>query len=251
MKLIPVTPKNVQEETLFCVKDIKSPAFDSKRKWFEKRYGEGLRMKILKDDKNKMLGFIEYVPVEYAWRPIEAQNLMFIHCIMVYSKKDREKGYGSILINEVEKESTMAKMDGICTMTSKGVWIADKTVFEKNGFIPVDHKGRFDLLFKKLKPSAKNPELLDWTENQKKYQGWHLFYADQCPWHQKSVTDLMNTAMDFDIDLKVHEIKTAQEAKNVPSGYGTYSLVHNGKLMSDHYISATRFRNILKKASVR
>ena len=101
-----------------------------------------------------------------------------------------------------------------------------------------------------MNPAAENPEFLDWSANQKEYQGWHLFYADQCPWHQKSVTDLLNTAMDFDIDLKIHEIKTALEAKNAPSGYGTFGLLHDGKLVSDHYISATRFRNILKKASV-
>ena len=31
-----VTPENVQEETLFCIKDIKKPGFNSKRIWFEK-----------------------------------------------------------------------------------------------------------------------------------------------------------------------------------------------------------------------
>tara|TARA_R110002096_G_scaffold323145_1_gene517275 strand:- start:3492 stop:3677 length:186 start_codon:yes stop_codon:yes gene_type:complete len=33
MKIVEVTPENVHQETLFCIKDIKSPAFESKRKW--------------------------------------------------------------------------------------------------------------------------------------------------------------------------------------------------------------------------
>lgn len=58
---------------------------------------------------------------------------------------------------------------------------------------------------------------------------------------------LLNTAMDYDIDLKITKLETAQEAKNAPSGYGVFSLLHDGKLLEDHYLSATRFRNILKK----
>ena len=103
------------------------------------------------------------------------------------------------------------------------------------------------LLSKKWDTTAPDPKLLDWTAQQKKYQGWHLLYADQCPWHQKSVEALLNTAMDYDIELKVTELKTVQEAKKAPSGFGVFSLLHDGKLVEDHYLSATRFRNILKK----
>lgn len=71
LKLIEVTPQNVYEQTLFCIKDIKSPGFESKRKWFEKRYNEGLKLKILKNHQDKMIGFIEYTPVSKAWRPNE------------------------------------------------------------------------------------------------------------------------------------------------------------------------------------
>ncbi|AKA34250.1 GNAT family N-acetyltransferase [Flagellimonas lutaonensis] len=247
INIISVTPQNVKEQTLFCVKDITNPGFENKRIWFEKRYAEGLRMKILKGENDKMIGFIEYVPAEYAWRPLDADGFMFIHCMYVYSKKDRNKGYGSTLINEAEKDAKARGMAGVCVMASKGAWIADKGIFEKNGFQQVDKKGRFELLSKKWDAKAPDPKLHDWTVQQKKYKGWHLLYADQCPWHEKSVEALLNTAMDYDIDLKVIKLKTAKEAKNAPSGYGVFSLLHNGKLLEDHYISATRFRNILKK----
>jgi len=246
-KIVDVTPENVQKETLFCIKDLKNPAFQSKQKWFEKQYVEGLRMKILKDNNGKMIGFIEYIPVSHAWRPVDATNFMFIHCMYVYSKKDRSKGYGSLLISTCEKDAQAQKMAGICVMTSKGVWIADKRIFKQNGFREVDKRGRFELLSKKWDNSIYDPKLLDWTAKQKEYEGWHLLYSDQCPWHEKSVTALLNTAEDFDIELKVRKINTAQEAKNAPSGYGVFNLLHDGKLLEDHYISATRFRNILKK----
>jgi hypothetical protein len=82
-----ITPENVITESLFCIKDIKKPGFESKRKWFIKRFNEGLRLKILKDLSGKMIGFIEYVPTEFAWRPIIAEKFMFIHCMYTASKK--------------------------------------------------------------------------------------------------------------------------------------------------------------------
>lgn len=245
--IIDVTPENVKEETLFCIKDIKKPGFQSKCKWFEQQYKRGLRMKILKDDADKMIGFIEYTPVSYAWRPVVGNDYMFIHCMYIYPNKNKNKGNGSLLIKEAENEARKNKMVGICVMTSKGSWITDKRIFENNAFVQVDQRGRFELMSKKWDPIAKDPELLDWTANQKKYKGWHLVYADQCPWHEKSVYALLNTALDYGIDLKVKKLSSAKEAKRAPSGYGVFSLLHNGKLIEDHYLSATRFRNILKK----
>ena len=246
-KIIDVTPDNVEQETLFCIKNIKKPGFESKRKWFEKRYKEGLRLKILKDSTDKMLGFIEYIPAADAWRPVDANNFMFIHCTYIYSKKERNKGLGSMLINEAEKDAKERNMDGLCVMTSDGSWIADKRIFEQNGFNEVDKRGRFELFSKKWNTKAIDPKLLDWTLQQKNYQGWHLVYADQCPWHEKSVEAMLNVAMDFGIDLKVTKLDTTQEAKKAPSGFGVFNLLYNGKLLEDHYLSATRFKNILKK----
>ncbi len=246
MKIIDVTPNNAEKETFFCIKDIKKPAFKSKQLWFEKRYKEGLRLKILKNEADKMLGFIEYIPAIDAWRPVDAQNFMFIHCMYIYSKKDRNKGLGTMLINEAEKDAKTGKMNGLCVMTSKGSWITDKSLFEKNGFTQVDQRGRFELMSKKWHTKTPDPKLFDWTRQQQKYKGWHLLYADQCPWHEKSVEAMLNVAMDFDVDLKVSKIESAQEAKNGPSGFGVFGLLHNGKLLDDHYLSATRFRNILK-----
>lgn len=45
----------------------------------------------------------------------------------------------------------------------------------------------------------------------------------------------------------IRELKSAEEAKSAPSGFGVFSLVHNGELLEDHYISKTRFENIIRK----
>jgi hypothetical protein len=49
------------------------------------------------------------------------------------------------------------------------------------------------------------------------------------------------------INLNVKKITTSKEARHGPSGFGVFALLRDGKLLEDHYISETRFRNILKK----
>jgi len=247
MKLIEVTPENAIEETFFCIKDIKRNGFKDKQRWFEKRHKEGLRIKILKSDEDKMIGFIEYVPAKNAWRPIDADNYMFIHCIYIYAKKERSKGYGAMLIDDAENAARAQNLDGICVMTSSGGWLADHTLFEKNGFELIETKDRFQLLAKTWNKNVNQPKLFDWQIQQNKYKGWHLTYSDQCPWHEKSAEAILNVAMDHGIDLKVSKIDTVEEAKSAPSGFGVFNLLRDGRLLEDHYISHTRFRNIVKK----
>lgn len=242
-----VTPDNVEQETLFCIKTVNNEDFESKRTWFQKRYEKGLRLHILKETDGRMIGFIEFTPAKLAWRPIKAPNFMFIHCMYVQSKKDRNLGYGGMLIAQVEEIARNQGMHGLCVMTSKGSWIANKSFFLKNGFEQVDQRGRFELLSKKWAGNPVNPKLLNWEEQQKGFKGWHLLYAEQCPWHHKSVTALKQVARENGILLHVKKLETAMEAQLAPSGYGVFSLLHNDKLLEDHYLSATRFKSILKK----
>ena len=90
MKLVEVTPENAIKETFFCIKDSKRQGFKDKTEWFKKRHGEGLKIKILKNEENKMIGFIEYVPAKNAWRPIDANNYMFISLYLYILKKGKE-----------------------------------------------------------------------------------------------------------------------------------------------------------------
>jgi SAM-dependent methyltransferase len=47
------------------------------------------------------------------------------------------------------------------------------------------------------------------------YTDWNLVYADQCPWHEKSVVALQETARDFAIPLKIHKIRSSLKARFV------------------------------------
>jgi hypothetical protein len=45
----------------------------------------------------------------------------------------------------------------------------------------------------------------------------------------------------------VIKLVTPREAQNAPSGFGTFALLKDGKLLGDHYLSRTRFENIIRQ----
>lgn len=245
MEIIEVTPKNINEFGIACVKNQKHVGFPIKHKWFIKRYKEGLRIQLLHNGK-AACGMIEYIPAEYAWRPVEAPGCMFIHCIWVYPKKNQGQGNGSALVQACIKDAERAKMKGVVTVASDGSWLAEKRLFANNGFELIDSRERFDLMYYPIKGKAK-PKFLDWEPSQKKYKGLNLVYAAQCPYFSKVAEELAETAKAYGFELKLIELKSAKQAQSAPSGYGTFSLIYNGRLLEDHYISKSRFRNILTK----
>lgn len=246
-QIIDVHPRNVKQYSLFCIQNKKSQGYRDKLSWFEQRHEEGLKIKILEDENGKPLSYIEYIPIEFAWRPVKGEQLYFIHCMYTGSKKDRNLGYAELLVKTCENEAEKAGLKGVAVMTSSGVWLAGKSLFEKMGYVQVDKKGRFELMYKAFDNEWIQPVLNDWEAAQSRYQGWHLLYAKQCPWHSKSANDLQKLASEEGVDLQVQVIESAVDAQFGPSGFGTFALLHEGKLLEDHYISATRFRNILKK----
>jgi hypothetical protein len=247
MKIVSVTPENAIEHSFFCIKNVKEPGFKAKMEWFTKRFNEGLKLKVIYADDSKQIGFIEFLPAENAWRPVDADGWLFIHCIMVYPNKYRNNGAALKLILESVVEAKENKMHGVCTIVSQGPWMATKQLFVKHGFSKTDKRGRFELYAVKLNDSAADPKLINWENNLKLYKGWHLLYADQCPWHKKGVDALLKSASAKGINLKVKKIETSAEAKKMPAGFGVFALVKDGKLLEDHYISKTRFETIVEK----
>ena len=247
INIIDVTVDNVDEIGIYCIKNKKSSGYQKKVKWFKNKLNDGLRIKIAVDMPGKQLGFIEYIPSESAWRPVNAQNYYFIQCIGIFVKDAKNKRIGRSLVKQCEEEAIRNKRSGICTMTSDGTWIASRTLFEKIGFSIADRLDRFELMYKALDNRAPIPKFNKWNERQAEYQGWNLIYSDQCPMHEKSIIDVMQCATENKITLNVIKLTTPGDAQKAPSGFGTYALIKDGRLLADHCISRTRFENILKQ----
>ncbi len=246
--LVQVTPDNLQEYGIYCNKNPKSAGYQKKKAWFLKYYPKGLRLVIAEDEEGRPLGFIEYIPGKYAWRPVHAPHDLFIQCLFVYPNQNRNMGIGRELVGLVIDDARRTGAKGVSTFASKGPWIANRELFAEMGFRKADARGRFELMRYPLQKDASDPPFIrDWTAHLPEYQGWHLFYADQCPWHDKAALTLQKVALDRGIDLQVHYLATPEEAQQAPSGFGAFALVRDGVLVEDHYISERRFLNILNK----
>jgi len=232
-------------------KDNKQEGYKRKAGWLKKRFSEGLKFKILHSPKDGTVGSIEYIPGKHAWRAVEADGYMLIHCLFIIPKKYKGKGYGSLLVEECLKDTKRAKMQGVAVVTRKGTWMAGKGLFLKNGFEIVDQAPPdFELLVKKFKKSAPSPKFRkDWEKRLSKYKkGLTIIRSDQCPYIAKSVNEITETAQKkYGIEPKIIELKNAKQAQNAPWAFAIFGIVYDGKLVADHPISNTRFINIMNK----
>lgn len=247
IKVVNLTHKTMPQYPPKCFLNPKNEGYQIKREWLKKRFSEGLKIKQLYSEKErKCIGFIEYVPGEYAWRAVDAKGYTFIHCIWVSPNKYKGKGYGSLLIKECMNDAKKAGNLGVAVITSEGPFMAGKSLFLKNGFECVDMVDPFALL---VYPFIKGPlpKFKNWEKQLKTYEGLHIVYSNQCPWVARSIKELTDVAKEKGLTLTITELKTAEKAQNAPSLYATFNVVYNGNLLVDHYISKKRFCNIIDK----
>jgi N-acetylglutamate synthase-like GNAT family acetyltransferase len=251
VKIVDINLDNVTGFGLCGYKNVKQEGYKRKTDWLKKRFKERMKVKILDSAKDGAVGMIEYVPGEYAWRPIDAKGYMFIHCIFVVFKKLKGKGYGSALVEGCVKDAKSHKMHGVAVVTRKGTWMTGKDLFLKLGFEVVDTAPPdFELLVKKFKKSAPSPKFKgDREKRLAKYgKGMTIIRSDQCPYNAKFTREIVETAQKtYRIKPKVIELKSSKEAQNSPSPFGVSALILDGRLVADHPISNRRFMNIMEK----
>jgi hypothetical protein len=244
--LVKVGPENLSECGIGCLRNRDNPGYGCKVKWLRKRFAEGLRLLLFRDQREKPLAFLEYVPGEFAWRPVDAAGWLFVHCLWVFAAGQRVGGLGGRLIRACVEEAERAGSTGVAALVSPGPWMAGKEIFLKNGFNRIAERERFELVVHRLR-AGPEPRFRDIDPDRAKCRGLHIVYADQCPMLAKSVQDVSQMAAEYGLKLRVTVLQSAHQAQNAPSYYGAFSLLWNGRLLSDHYVSKGRFRNILRK----
>lgn len=259
-RLIDIDGENFDRFPCCGIKTASHPGRQEKRCWLlkERTESSGRRVlwakALLAPEDNQPCGYIEYVPGEFAWRGVEASGYMFIHCVWVYVKKHQRKGWGGVMVNACIEDAKAAGMHGVVAMVRNGPWLADSRLFLANGFEPVDTAPPdYQLLVRKFVPpqgAADNPSFKkDWAQKLQQYnQGLTIIRSSQCPHIVKFAADIARTAEEeFNILPTIVDLKSCHEAQNAPTPYATFALIHNGRLLADHQISSTRFRNIMNK----
>ena len=252
IEIIDTNADNILECGVCGYKSIKRAGFPEKVEWLRNRFSEGLKIKTLYSELDGTQGMIEYIPGEYCWRPVEATGYTFIHCMFSGFKRIyKNKGYGSLLLNECLEDAKKEKSYGVAVVTRRGSFMADKGIFTKHGFDVVDSAlSDFELLVKKFKENYPTPKFkANWEKRLNKYnEGLTIIRADQCPYTVKNVNEISETAQNkFGIQPHVISLKNHQEAQNSPCAFGVFCITYNGKIIAEHPISNARFTNIMNK----
>jgi hypothetical protein len=252
IKIIDTNSENILELGVCGYKNIKTPGFPEKVEWLKERFKEGLKIKTLYSDKDKNQGMIEYIPGKYCWRPVEATGYMFIHCIFSgFKKAYKNKGYGSMLLNECFKDAKNENMYGVAVVTRKGPFMVGNEFFLKHSFEIVDKAPPdFELLVKKFNKKAPMPKFKAGMEKKlSSYgKGLTIIRADQCPYSVKNVKAIVETAeKELGIKVNLVNLKNYKEAQSTPRPFGTFCIIYDGKVLADHPISNKRFMNIMNK----
>ncbi len=240
-------------EALPCcgIKSPTHPGRQQKQCWLQANATFGLRARTLLAPDGQPAGYIEYLPGEFAWRGVEASGYMFIHCVWVYSRRHQGKGWGSVMVQACLDDAKNAGMSGAAAMVRDGPWLADRRLFLANGFEPVDTAPQdYQLLVRKVRSGAVNPAFKkDWDKKLGKYsRGLTIIRSSQCPHIAKFAADIVETAeKEYQIQPNVVELESWSDAQTAPTPYAVFALIYNGRLLADHQISRTRFRNIMNK----
>jgi hypothetical protein len=86
----------------------------------------------------------------------------------------------------------------------------------------------------------------------KRYKkGLTILAADQCPMIPKCVVDIAERSRALGLEPKVVRVRTAKASRELPTPYGVFSILYDGKLIAARPVGGTRFWLMMRKMAGR
>ena len=246
MDYIRVTKDNLEKEHICCaISNNKDVQVSSKKAWLADRFDESL---VFLKSAERGKCFIEYIPAEYAWIPIEADGYMYIDCLWV-SGSFKGHGYSTDLLTACIEDSKGKGKKGLCILCAakKKPFLADPKFLKYKGFTVADEADNgiqlWHLPFEekagapRFKECAKHPHIEE--------KGYVLYYTSQCPFNAKYVPVLEQTAKENDIPFHAIHIENREDAQNAPTPVTSYALFHDGEYVTNEQMNEKRFLKLI------
>ena len=246
MEFVELTHENMEEEHICCaISNNKDIQVMSKKNWLKARLDEGL---VFLKGNVRGKCFIEYIPAEYAWAPIEAKYYMYIDCLWV-SGQFKGHGYSNLLMDACIRDSKEKGKKGLVILSSKKKmgFLSDRKYMSYKGFQTADTaEPYFELMYLPFEEDAPLPRFRDSVHRHEDMpEGFALYYTDQCPFTAKYVPILENMAKARNVALRSVHIQTKEDAQKAPSPFTTFSLFYDGQLVTHEILSEKKFDKIL------
>ena len=240
MNYIRITRENIDGEHICCAMSGKQSL--AKKAWLKERFDEGL---VFYRSEERGKCFIEFIPAENAWVPIEAEGYLYINCLWV-SGSMKGHGYSNDLLNECIREARAHGRKGICILSAEGrkrEFLADPKFLTYKGFQVADVSDcGINLMYLPLDASAAPPEFRACARHPAVSEGgFVLYYTDQCPFTFYWVPRVQETARAHQIPLRVIHITDRETAQSAPAPVTTYALFRDGKFLTQSIQSDKKF----------
>jgi uncharacterized beta-barrel protein YwiB (DUF1934 family) len=248
IEILDVTPENVNVMPCCGIKNLQHEGHKRKVVWLKNHFGKGLKAKVLMSNGKSQIGYIEYLPGQYVFRGVDADGYMFIHCLWTFYKKFQNQGWGMRLIECAIKDAQSNGMNGVAVLTRQKPWLADSRIYLKCGFEVVERRPPdYELLVIKFRPESLSPTIRKTTPRLDK-SGLLVIRSGQCPHTIRFSEKISDYARrKYQYEARLVEIETFQDAQDAPTPYAVFSIFYDKELLTDHQISQTRFRNIMRK----
>lgn len=246
MEYIKINSENLSTEHICCaIANEKDIQVQSKKAWLKERLDEGLVF-LKADVRGKC--FIEYIPAEYAWSPIEAKDYMYIDCLWV-SGQFKGQGHSNELLQACIQDSKAKGKKGLVALSSKKKmgFLADPKYMRYKGFQLADTaEPYFELLYLPFESDALPPRFREQVkQTAPKKEGFTFYYTNQCPFTAKYVPILEGLAKAHGAPVETLHISSAAEAQAAFSPFTTFSLYYNGEFLTHEILSEKKFEKIL------
>ena len=156
MNYIYITKENIDSEHICCAMSGKQSL--AKKEWLKQRFDEGL---VFYRSKERGKCFIEYIPAENAWVPIEADGWLYINCLWIAGSM-KGHGYSNDLLRECIRDAEAQGRKGICILCAQGrkrEFLADPKFLAYKGFKTADISDcGISLMYLPLVPDAEPPK---------------------------------------------------------------------------------------------
>ena len=240
MNYIRITKDNIDEEHICCAMSGKQSV--AKKEWLKQRFDEGL---VFYRSEERGKCFIEYIPAENAWVPIEADGYLYINCLWV-SGSMKGHGYSNDLLDACIRDAKAQGRKGLCILSSekrKKEFLADPKYLAYKGFALADTSDcGITLQYLPLAPDAEPPRFRECARHPGVAEdGFVLYYTDQCPFTYYWVPRVAEVARAHNIPLKVIPVTDRESARNGPAPVTTYALFRDGKFVTQSIQSDKKF----------
>lgn len=240
MDYIRVTKENIDKEHICCAMSGQQSL--AKKEWLKQRFDEGL---VFYRSRERGKCFIEYIPAENAWVPIEANGYLYIDCLWIAGAM-KGHGYSNDLLNECIRDAKAQGRKGVCILSAKGKkreFLSDPKYLAYKGFTAADISDcGISLMYLPLSPNAELPRFKECARHPHAAEdGFVLYYTDQCPFTYYWVPRVQEAARAHGVPLKTIHITDRETAQSAPAPVTTYALFRDGKFLTQGIQSDKKF----------